>query len=121
MSDQQPAGGPPPIPSVRASLPPEYPMAVPPVMVEDAPQSPIEREIRAGARYVVFEFCISVLILSFKRNSSIILLQPGEGSFGRGLPYSLISLFAGWWGFPWGPIWTISTIATNLSGGRDVT
>ena len=27
----------------------------------------------------------------------------------------------GWWGIPWGPIWTISTIVTNLRGGRDVT
>jgi hypothetical protein len=39
----------------------------------------------------------------------------------KGLPFSLISLVAGWWGIPWGPIWTLTTLATNLSGGKDVT
>jgi hypothetical protein len=27
----------------------------------------------------------------------------------------------GWWGFPWGPIYTIGTFITNFGGGKDVT
>jgi hypothetical protein len=35
--------------------------------------------------------------------------------------YSLISLFAGWWGIPAGPIWTVVTIIRNTRGGIDLT
>jgi hypothetical protein len=35
-----------------------------------------------------------------------------------GLRASLVSALFGWWGFPWGPIWTISSIFTNAVGGR---
>jgi hypothetical protein len=26
-----------------------------------------------------------------------------------------------WWGIPWGPIYTIQALATNLRGGKNVT
>lgn len=59
--------------------------------------------------------------MTFKRSSSIYFINPGESAVAKGLPFSLISLVAGWWGIPWGPIWTLTTLATNLSGGKDVT
>lgn len=31
---------------------------------------------------------------------------------------SLLSALFGWWGFPWGPIWTVGAICTNAMGGR---
>jgi len=81
----------------------------------------IKAAVDAGARFVFFQFCISALVITFKRPSPIYFLQPGEGTFVRQLPFTLISLVGGWWGIPWGPIWTISTTITNLSGGKDVT
>jgi hypothetical protein len=39
----------------------------------------------------------------------------------QGLPYTLISLVLGWWGIPWGLIFTPAAIFTNLCGGKDVT
>jgi ATP-dependent phosphoenolpyruvate carboxykinase len=27
----------------------------------------------------------------------------------------------GWWGIPWGPIYTIAAVVTNIRGGKDVT
>ena len=39
----------------------------------------------------------------------------------KGLPWTGLSLLAGWWGIPWGPIWTIQALVTNLRGGKDVT
>jgi hypothetical protein len=33
----------------------------------------------------------------------------------------LLTLVAGWWGIPWGPIYTIQGVWVNLNGGRDVT
>ncbi|WP_256364380.1 hypothetical protein [Nostoc piscinale] len=32
-----------------------------------------------------------------------------------------MSLFLGWWGIPWGIIYTIQSVVTNLQGGKDVT
>lgn len=34
---------------------------------------------------------------------------------------TLASLFFGWWGIPWGPIWTIQAIFVNLTGGYETT
>jgi hypothetical protein len=70
---------------------------------------------------VVFEYCISLLIMTFKRTSGPHLIRPGEGTFGKSLPWTLVALFFGWWGVPWGLIYTPAAIIKNLSGGRDVT
>ena len=81
----------------------------------------INQELQNGARFVVFEYCISIIVLTFKRGSAVHFIRAGEGTFLKSLGYTLVSLLLGWWGFPWGPIYTISTVSTNLSGGRDVT
>ena len=81
----------------------------------------LQQAIAAGGRFVIYQYAISILILSFKRSSPIMFVRPGESALAKGIPYCLISLFAGWWGIPWGPIWTIMTLVTNLGGGKDVT
>ena len=48
-------------------------------------------------------------------------VREGESPLVKGLPYTLLSLFIGWWGFPWGLIYTPVVIIQNLSGGKDVT
>jgi len=59
--------------------------------------------------------------MTFKRGSDVYFIRSGESSIKYGLIYTLISLLLGWWGFPWGPIYTIGAVAKNCSGGRDVT
>jgi len=78
-------------------------------------------EIEHGGRFVVYGYCISILVLSFKRVSGIYYIRPDESAFGKGIIFSLISLTCGWWGIPWGPIWTIATVVRNCRGGLDVT
>ena len=53
--------------------------------------------------------------------SSPVFLSERGGTFVKALPYTLISLAFGWWGFPWGFIYTPMSLATNLGGGKDVT
>jgi hypothetical protein len=77
--------------------------------------------VAQGGRFVMFQYCFSVLVLTFKRSSPIFFLKPEQSALAKSAPYSLISLVAGWWGIPWGPIWTLTTLATNISGGKDVT
>lgn len=81
----------------------------------------INLELQRGAKFVVFEYCISIIIMTFKRSSDIHFIRSGEGTVGKSLPYSLLTLVVGWWGIPWGPIYTIGSVATNFGGGRDVT
>jgi hypothetical protein len=81
----------------------------------------IERELKAGGRFVVFEYCISAVVATARRSTDPYFLRAGELGLARGLPFSLLSLLVGWWGIPWGVIYTPLVLLTNLSGGRDVT
>ncbi|MBX7223588.1 MAG: hypothetical protein K1Y36_26985 [Blastocatellia bacterium] len=78
-------------------------------------------EVQQGARFVYFQYCFSILIMSFKRSSDIYFIRPGESAIGKGAGYTILSALVGWWGFPWGLIFTVQVLATNLGGGTDVT
>jgi hypothetical protein len=78
-------------------------------------------ELQQGARFVMYQYCISVVLLSFKRFSSIHFIRPGQSAVSRGLGWSALAFLLGWWGIPWGPIWTLQALWVNFSGGRDVT
>ncbi len=81
----------------------------------------LSTELRNGARFVIFEYCISLLLITFKRPSNIHFVRSGESAVVKGLGFTMISLFLGWWGIPWGPIYTIGSFINNFRGGRDVT
>ncbi|MDJ1468117.1 hypothetical protein QNI16_33150 [Cytophagaceae bacterium YF14B1] len=78
-------------------------------------------EIQYGGKFVYFEFTVSVLVMTFKKPTDIYFIRSGESHWGKSLPFTLLSLFFGWWGFPWGIIYTPMALITNLSGGKDVT
>ncbi|HWI66619.1 MAG TPA: FHA domain-containing protein [Symbiobacteriaceae bacterium] len=81
----------------------------------------LEEELRRGGRFVFYQYCFSVLIMSFKRPSPIYYIPPGQSTVTPGLLWSAISFVVGWWGFPWGFIWTPWVIFKNFAGGTDVT
>jgi hypothetical protein len=81
----------------------------------------IAEELEKGAKFVYFEYAFSILIMSFKRGSAIHFVRAGENAVAKSLPYTALTMFAGWWGIPWGPIYSIMAIVTNLGGGKDVT
>ena len=89
--------------------------------IENMSRDQLQHEIEPGGRFVIFQYCISIVVLSFKRVSDIRFIKGDESAFRKGAAYSLISLLLGWWGIPWGPIWTISSVITNCRGGRDIT
>ena len=59
---------------------------------------------RIGERAVVFEYCISCFFLTLRRTSRVHVLKSGQWAWPRGLPYTALTLFLGWWGVPWGII-----------------
>jgi hypothetical protein len=83
--------------------------------------SDYKREIDRGGKFVVYQYCVSIIIYSYKVNSPVYLIRGGESGLYTFAKYSLVSLIAGWWGLPWGPVYTIQSIYNNFRGGIDVT
>ncbi|MCC6332518.1 MAG: hypothetical protein IT380_00860 [Myxococcales bacterium] len=81
----------------------------------------VQDQIRQGGKFVIYSYCISILVMTFKRSSDIHFLRSGDSAVLAGLPYTLLSLFLGWWGIPWGFIYTPMALVQNLGGGKDVT
>ena len=96
-------------------------MAIKIVGVEGLSVAQVQQEVGQGARFVIFDWVLSLLVITMTNKSDIHFIRPGQNAVVKGLPYTLLSFFLGWWGIPWGLIRTPIAIVTNLSGGRDVT
>ncbi|MBP6661129.1 MAG: hypothetical protein KA174_10620 [Chitinophagales bacterium] len=81
----------------------------------------INKELDRGAKFIYFSYTISILVMTFRRSSSIYFVSGGESHWSYSWKYTLISLLFGWWGIPWGFIYTPMSIISNISGGKDVT
>ena len=81
----------------------------------------VEFEIQNGARFVIFYYTLSFLVITFRRGSDVFFVKKGEGTVGKSIGYTLLTFVLGWWGIPWGPIYTIQSLWVNLRGGKDVT
>ncbi|RWC75336.1 MAG: J domain-containing protein [Mesorhizobium sp.] len=73
-------------------------------------------QVTAQPRYVVFRRVYSFVLATVR--------APIQGIFcascarREAFKSSLITMFTGWWGFPWGPIYTIGVIIGNGFGGE---
>lgn len=81
----------------------------------------IQARVAAGARLVRFEFCISIVFVTIRRQSPPYLTDSWQSRYLRGLIYSLWAILLGPWGIPWGLIWTGRAVWLNLTGGIDET
>ena len=89
-------------------------------------------EVRAGhSRYegyhvlpdtkvTQFSTCVSAGILTLQWQSRCFVVGHDSVVLYK-IAYTVLALLAGWWGIPWGPIFTVSAIITNLSGGTQRT
>ncbi len=89
--------------------------------VEGMSPDRLQFELQRGAKLVFYQYAISVLVVSFRRAYDVYFIPAGESAVKKGPPWSLITLVAGWWGIPWGPIFTIQSLVTTFKGGKDVT
>src|ERR1051325_7692003 len=81
----------------------------------------LQQEIGQGGKFVMYQYCISLLVITFRRSSKIYFISHEQNAILKGLPFTLLSLVLGWWGIPWGPIYTIHSLWVNFNGGKDVT
>lgn len=83
--------------------------------------SEIKRHLEQGGKFVIYEYCISIIVMSFKQGSDIYFIKAGESGINKGLKFTFLTVLLGWWGIPWGPIYSIGALYTNLRGGKNVT
>src|SRR5689334_8728962 len=81
----------------------------------------LQDEINKGGKFVIYTYCVSIIVMTFKRPTDVYFIKSGERRVTKGLPYALVSLLFGWWGIPWGIIYTFGSLGTTLGGGKDVT
>lgn len=86
-----------------------------------------EEAIRAGtARYQgeplsyatrlrIYHMVLSFLFVSFRTQSQLIV-HPSRRAMATRIGYDAVNLIFGWWGIPWGPIWTVRAILSNARG-----
>lgn len=81
----------------------------------------INKELSRGAKFVVFQYCFSIIVMTFRRSSSIYFIKAGESTVRYSIGFTLVTFIFGWWGIPWGPIYSIGALFSNLTGGKDIT
>ena len=89
--------------------------------IEGMTAEQVNFEVQRGGKFVVYHYCISIVVMTFRRGSDVYFVRAGESRVKKGMPWTLLTLVAGWWGIPFGPIFTITSLVTNLKGGKDVT
>jgi tellurite resistance protein len=92
------------------------------VGLEDKTNAQIRELLKNGGKVVYFTYTISMIFFTQTKSSSLFYIAPNQGRFSsHGYKYFLLSLFFGWWGFPWGPIYTIGSLFSALFGGKNIT
>lgn len=81
----------------------------------------IKELVSQGAEFVYFPYTVSFVLGTVRRSSSIYFIRPDEGKFKYSYKHVGVNALLGWWGIPWGPIYTIGSMYHQLSGGKDVT
>ncbi|HEY1045864.1 MAG TPA: hypothetical protein VGF79_05455 [Bacteroidia bacterium] len=81
----------------------------------------LRQMVSQGGKFVVYKFAISIIFMSLRNNSVVYFIKPGESRIKPGIKFALISFFLGWWGIPWGPIYTIGSFINVFKGGEDYT
>ncbi len=81
----------------------------------------INMELDNGAKFVVFQYCFSIVLMTFKQGTSIYFVRAGESTAKYSFGPSIVTFIFGWWGIPWGPIYSVGALYSNMTGGKDIT
>ena len=82
--------------------------------------SELNKELARGAKFVQFSYTISIVVMTFKHYSNVYFIRQGDSISADRWIYTLINLIFGWWGIPFGPIYTIWSLIENAKG-KDIT
>jgi hypothetical protein len=74
------------------------------------------RKITLNTVLAQYQACVSLILLTLRFRSPRLIVGSPENS-NKLLLYTLVSALAGWWGLPWGFVYTPQAIYRNLKGG----
>ena len=77
--------------------------------------------VSQGGKFVIYKYCISIVVASFNNPTDIYFIKPNHSRITPAIGFLITNLLLGWWGIPWGPIYTLGNVGTILGGGKDVT
>jgi hypothetical protein len=63
--------------------------------IEGMSPDQVQFEIQRGAKLVCYQYCISILVMSFRRLSDAYFVRAGESRVSKGLPWILLSPVCG--------------------------
>jgi len=78
-------------------------------------------ELDCGAKLVIYQYVISLVIITFRRNSPLQVVPTDSSPAAKSLHWTLLTFFLCWWGFPFGLVYTPMVLYKNLNGATDVT
>lgn len=81
----------------------------------------IELDVLKGGRFLRYYWNISVIVLSYRKSTALTYVRSGRSAGVGALGWGAFSLFFGWWGFPWGIVYTPLSLWHNTRGGTDHT
>jgi len=82
----------------------------------------LEDKVANGYKFIVFQYCVSILFaITLRRFSPAILIKNNDEIREHKKRYNRYSLLFGLWAIPWGIIHTINSLKINNTGGVDVT
>ena len=81
----------------------------------------LNKELELGGKFVVFYYTVSIVVMTFQWSSAVKFVKNGERAYVKGLKYTLIAFLLGWWGIPFGLIYTPRNLYINMTGGKDIT
>ncbi|WP_222165724.1 hypothetical protein [Edaphocola aurantiacus] len=90
------------------------------IVPENSDMDMLRREIKNGARFVIYAYNISLLGIMLHRISPAIFVPAGNKEKTLRTKYNLLCSLFGWWSIP-GLTKTIANIRCNNKGGVDVT
>jgi hypothetical protein len=78
-------------------------------------------EVERGGKFVMYQTVMSFLVITLRNPTAIHFVKAGQSRVTPGLGYTLQTLVLGWWGVPWGLIYTPMVLIGNLCGGKNLT
>lgn len=73
----------------------------------------------ASLRIAAFQYVYSALLFTSRKVAVGVWCSGCRRT--EGWKWSLLTFFLGWWGIPWGPIYSIGALAQNIGGGEQPT
>lgn len=78
-------------------------------------------EITPQTELVSYTYVISIIVMSFRHSTRYYFKEAERGkALMAKLLCILCNLTCGWWGIPWGPVWTVKETACNIGDPRTI-